>query len=445
MRLLALYSFAEEKSLLYISDSLTYLQVANNVIHHGIFSMEIPAPLIDGSAATTSFIPHPDNFRTPLYPLFLIPFILLKTSLYVPVVVQSVILSAAMVLFYLLGRRLVPEPVAALATIALAFEPFGALIGAQIMTESLFLIWFILSVLYLLLAIKEHSPRYLLIGAGLLGLAAITRPVAFYLGILIIPIAALFMGLKTHWKKGLLAVTLFCLVASPWLYYNFFIIKTTEFSSLSSFDLYAYHGKYFDLWRASRGADPGDRLPFIDLNTVNATFDGRAIPLLKSTGLAYIKAHPIEYLWYHLLRLPALYTDSGYSSLLNGVPFLHLNFDSVTGGVFDGLVWSRPKTTLATLRHQPVLISLLGADLLFVIITLLAAAHPLIYFRRFRQWPRELLLVLALLIVYTGLASPIGGARLRIPVNFFLFLLAFHSLWLIRTQPTNLEKINSSV
>ena len=60
LRLFVLWSFDSEKSLLYVADSLTYLQTAKNMLEHGVYSMEI------------SDAPHPDNFRSPLYPAFLL-------------------------------------------------------------------------------------------------------------------------------------------------------------------------------------------------------------------------------------------------------------------------------------------------------------------------------------------------------------------------------------
>ena len=418
MRLAALSSFSEEKSLLYISDSLTYLQVAQNVISHGVFSMEI-----------MTNAPHPDNFRTPLYPLFLIPFVLAKTSLYTIVIVQNILFAAAMVGFYLLSRRLVSDQVAAIATILFSLEPMTALISSQIMTEPLFTSLFVIGILLLALAVKEKNQRFILIAAAILGLSALAKPVALYIAVVIIPLTAVFMNIKKYWKSALLGWAIFFITITPWIYYSLFIIKTHEFSSLGSFDLYAYHATYFDAWRADHGALTTDRLPELDLMMVNRTFDARPIALLKSTGLHYIQAHFSEYLFYHILRLPQLYTDSGASNILNGLPFIP-HFDLVQGKYFYEFDPLRPLAIFQQFAKQPALLILFFADTLFILITILAFLQPVIFYQKKKVWNIPLLIIIAVLIGYTILASPIGGARLRIPVNFFLFLLATDTVFI---------------
>lgn len=369
--------------------------------------------------------PHPDNFRTPLYPLFLVPFVAAKTNLYTPVIIQNLIFALGLIGYYLLSRRLFPNPIALLATAAIGIEPMTALISSQVMTEPLFTTLFTISILCLAVAARESRPKFLIAGATLLGLSALTKPVALYIGV-IIPITILLMGLKQYWKQGLLALTAFFIVISPWAYYSKFIIKTNEFSSLGSFDLYAYHGVYFDTWRAERGAT--DRLPELDLNQVNNTFDARPIALLKSIGIGYIKSHFGEYLAYHTVRLPYLFLDSGLSNIANGLNVPGIHFDLVDGKYFYRLEVSHPIQTVRQFTHNPNLLLLLVPDLLWGLLAVFAFINPIIQYRLLKRWPKESLIIVAVLLGYTILASPIGGARLRIPINFLLFIVAFDSL-----------------
>lgn len=414
VRLAALSSWAEEKSLFYVSDSHTYVQVAKNLLAHGIYSMEL------------SDTPHPDNYRTPLYPLFLLPFVAAGISYYVPVVVQTMLAGAGMVLIFLISRPMFPRPVALLSALAFAVEPFTALISAQLMTEPIFLMFFIPSILLLARFITTPQSRLLLGGSALLALSALTRPVAFYLFICI-PLAAFLSRVPGWYKKALAGLGLFFLIISPWLIFITTQVKTLAYSSLSSFDIYAYHATYFDRWRAERGANADDRLPVIDLKIINETFDARPIPLIKSVGSAYLEKHWDEYAFYHVSRIPRLFTDSGYASIMNGLPFAGVQYDSSSGGFLDELT----KTgfgALGRIRQQPFFLFLLVADLLFVLITLLALGNPLAHFKTTRTVPKDRLLLLFIVLIYSVLASPIGGARLRIPLNFLLFLLALDTV-----------------
>jgi len=411
MRLLAIYFFAGEKSLLHVSDSLTYLQVAKNIINHGAYSMEV------------SSTPHPDNFRTPLYPLFLLPFVFLKTSLYYPVIFQNIIFSLAIALFYLLTRRLVSPAIALVSSLLYALEPFTALISGQIMTEPLFTSFFVTALLIFVLYIKEKKNHLLYLATTLLALSALTRPVAFYLGI-IIPGAIMLTrtAIKKAAMAGLLACSLYLAILSPWMIFITTKVHTLDFSSLSSFDLYAFHGKYFDEWRKRHNPALTDTLPLLDLSVINNTFDARSIYLLKSVGFNYLQTHFFEYTLYHFLRLPNLYTDSGYASILNGVPGAPAYFGWVEGGVLEELI-ANPRASINLFFHRPINLLPLIADLFFVLIATLALSSPFIHFLRHRAWPPAYLFLTFVLLIYTFLASPIGGPRLRIPINPILFFL----------------------
>lgn len=419
IRLLALYSFAGEKSLLYISDSLTYLQVGKNLLTHGVYSMEV------------SPTPHPDNFRTPLYPLFLIPFIWLKSSLYLPAIIQNILMSFGILVFLFFSQKIFSRTEAVLAAAFFALEPFTALISSQIMTEAIFVPLFLLSLFFIALYIEQKKRAYLLWGAALLAMAALTRPIAFYF-FLTIPVAVWLAEkqLKVFLKNSALSLAIFFLVVSPWLFFNLTILKTTEFSSVADMQFYAYHGRMFDTWRHEHGAGASDSLPILDLHAINDTFDARAIPPLKSTGLTYIKKHLSEYLIYHFIRLPSLYTDSGYASILNGLPFLKFNYDTVTGGFFDQLASGNILKTLSLVKQQPFFLILFAADLFFVLMAVLCFLNPLFQYLAHKKISTFTWWLLFVLLAYTLISSPIGGARFRIPIDPLLFIMAANSLFL---------------
>lgn len=415
LRMTALASFESERSLYYVSDSYTYLQVAKNLLHHGVYSMEM------------SQTPHPDNYRTPLYPFFLIPFVFLKASPYIPVILQSLIMSLTGVAVYLLGKRIFSERAAFIAAFMTSLEPFSALISAQLMTEAIFTPLFVSALLCLAVSIVTRNTKDLLLGSLLLSLAALARPVAFYL-FPAIPIAALLAtGKQIEWKRVGAGLGLFFLIVSPWLLFITLTVRTMHFGSVSSFDLYAYHGRYFDAWRAARDPD-ANRLPEIDLSPINDTLDARMIPKIAAVGKKYIFSHLSEYLIYHTMRLPALYTDSGYAMILGGLPFIQLQFDPVKGGGIDLLLRTGPGAFFKEISTQPILLLLTAADLFFVLIALFAFFNPLWYKQARNERFLAALFLTSILALYTFLASPIGGARFRIPIDPLLFLLGTDTL-----------------
>lgn len=394
MRLLALFSFAGEKSLLYVNDSQTYLQTAKNILEHGVYSMEI------------SDTPHPDNFRTPLYPLFLLPFVWLKTSLYIPAMIQSLIMSFGAGLVFWLGQKIFNRRVAIISATLSALEPLGSLFSAQIMTEAIFTTLFILAILFLGLYLKTQTRRSLFIGSALLALSALARPIAFYL-FLILPLAVYMT--KNNWrvkiKTMLVSLGLFFLITSPWLYFIVFKAHSYSFSSIIGMQLYEYHGRYFDEWRAEHGAPANDRLPYVDLSPINNTLNAQAIPPVKTVGVTYIKAHFPQYLLFYFSRIPNLFIDSGYTTIINGI---------------------------APIKNWLLSTILFIASSFFIITSLLAVFNPLFYYKINHLRQREKIFLIIVILLYTAIASPISVARFRIPINPFLFLLAIDSVFLLR-------------
>ena len=168
--------------------------------------------------------------------------------------------------------------------------------------------------------------------------------------------------------------------------------------------VYEYHGRYFDEWRAKHGAPANDRLPEIDLSPINNTLNAQAIPPVKAVGLAYLKAHFPEYLLFYFSRMPNLFIDSGYSTVING---------------------------LTLINGQALAVMLFLASSFFVIISLLALLNPLFHYKINRQWPKEKIFLIIVILLYTAIATPISAARFRIPLNFFLFLLAIDAVFIL--------------
>ena len=408
LRLFVLWSFDSERSLLYVADSLNYLQTAKNMLAEGIYSTEI------------SQTPHPDNFRTPFYPAFLVPFVYLKTSLYLPALAGAILMSLAAVFVFIFGKKIFDRKIAAGGAFLFALEPVGAIISSQIMAEALFMLFFVPAVFELGVYVKSGRRRELFLGALFLALSALVRPVAIWFFILI-PIVILLAGLnRKNLKNFLLALLIFLGVLSPWLFYNVFILGTWGFYSQSDKALYLYHAKLFSEWLGEPEA-----LRLVDYEeALNKNFDMRIIPEMKQAALELILSRPFEYARFHLAKTYRLFSDSGFVNVLNGLPFISLHYDAASGGLLES-------GDFPALREKPLLAVLLLADLAIVLISILALLNPF-FARKFSDENyKPKLFFVSIIVVYALLASPIGGPRLRIPINPLLFLLALDSLRLL--------------
>ena len=176
-------------------DSATYLVPAANIANHGEFSSSPAAPFTA------------ETFRTPGYPFFLSLFFRdgvprVGAVLWVQVFLGA--LSAAVL--FAAGVRLWGRTAPALwAGLCLAVDFVTVLYGAFVLTETLFLLFLLLA--FWALAGSLERPRPLLLtAAGLgLGLAALVRPVGFFLFLAVAPVLAVSWRRRgVPWRRPLL-------------------------------------------------------------------------------------------------------------------------------------------------------------------------------------------------------------------------------------------------
>ena len=212
-------------SAFFSTDTSGYLEPGRNLLLHGRF-------ISDGI---------PELFRTPGYPLFLA-----ITSLAGPIaaVVANVILSVfSVLLVWRLGRTAFGEERIALGAAWLfAFEPLSVAHSILLLSDTLFLALFLLSLEHLAEFLRSRRLR-LLATAGLwLAAATFVRPVTYYLPV------ALALGLivvlardsNLRWKAP--AVLLVCVLPwlAAWQIRNWVEAGYGGFSSITDENLYFY-------------------------------------------------------------------------------------------------------------------------------------------------------------------------------------------------------------
>jgi len=142
-------------------DSATYLTPAQNLLHGRGFTGELG---------------FPETIRTPVYPLFLIPFIAATASLAPIVVVQHLMNVALVIAIYLFARRRFHRFVAVVAAIIFAIDTPTIHYANKVLTETLFTAG-LFAILWLLSRTKST--------AILTSLLVLLRPLAiFYFAIL---------------------------------------------------------------------------------------------------------------------------------------------------------------------------------------------------------------------------------------------------------------------
>ncbi len=206
----------------YRGDAAGYYNLAYNLNTFHTFSKDIYADPRTGRALP----PPPDAYRTPLYPLFLMPFVHTPPNPHVfnrVALWQALMGTAAVLLLFLLMRRLTGTLPALAAAAFAAISPHLVNVSMFMLTETLFGFLVLLSLLAFALHYRERRwflPGLLLSGA-LVGLAALTRPILEFFPLALMLVLAVSYPRREALKGAAAVVLGFALVWSPWIARNY--------------------------------------------------------------------------------------------------------------------------------------------------------------------------------------------------------------------------------
>ncbi|MBF0140317.1 MAG: hypothetical protein HQL74_08555 [Magnetococcales bacterium] len=219
-------------------DAWQYFHYAVNLVRSGVYSKD--------PSLQTGEPPRPDAFRSPGYPLFLVPFaaMTMDPSLILDRVVtaQAWISGVAIVLLFGIARSVLPTSLALLAALLTAVTPHLITMNHYLLSES----WYTFLLLAALLAMGWGRPwwSWLLVGM-FLGMAGLVRPI-------LLPFVGC-MALGIAWHKDfperrnrvLSLVFGFCLLVFPWALRNKIVLGTFGDDTLAIHT--TAHGMYPDL------------------------------------------------------------------------------------------------------------------------------------------------------------------------------------------------------
>jgi 4-amino-4-deoxy-L-arabinose transferase-like glycosyltransferase len=258
--------------------------------------------------------------RAPLYPIFLsLPIRAIGPSTEVTVLVQHLLGLGCVVLVYLLGAVTFNRPTGLLAALGVAINGSMLLMEHTINAEALFTPLLLSALLLFLLATRSGRLALFACAGLILGLSALTRPVAQ--AILPLFIAAAFFQPRAWWPR-LAAVGLVCigflLIIMPWVLRNRALYGVTAISGGAGdslverihrhdlgFDFHDRSGTDLDsddAWVRARiyqlGEDPGRGVTRIR-EVVQAEFqltDAQADLAMRAAALHVIQQQPGYYL-----------------------------------------------------------------------------------------------------------------------------------------------------
>ncbi len=216
----------------YTLDTESYLITARKLIESGQFTNSV----------------QPEIFRTPGYPLLLIPGILLGQQELVAIFIQIMLSCFTIFLIYKIALAIWGESkIATFCALLYAVEPVSILWLTMLMPETLFTALITLFMYLLIKYFTEKSWKYLLCAAITLAASIYVRPIGYYLPLLIA--AILLIGSLTTIQKNKILIIhacVFFLVAMGsvgiWQVRNYVKTGYSGFAAVSDYNLYCYNG-----------------------------------------------------------------------------------------------------------------------------------------------------------------------------------------------------------
>jgi Dolichyl-phosphate-mannose-protein mannosyltransferase len=297
--LLAVSLVRNGSSVLFQPDTVSYLDPGRNLVLHGRF-------IADGV---------PDLVRTPGYSLFL--GITSLAGLPAAGAANAIVSALTVILVWRLGRTVFGDDRIALgAAWIFAFEPISVAFSIALLSETLFLVPFLISLERLAEFLRGHRLRVLAVAGLWLAAATFVRPITYYLPI------ALALGLLLalarvpglRWKAPAVLLISVLPWLAAWQVRNWVETGYRGFSSISDINLYFFdaadvkarleHRGFSGLQRelgfvGVSGRDGQSYLypPYLALHPEQAGWSqGQRLAFMHSEGLRIIQAHYGTYL-----------------------------------------------------------------------------------------------------------------------------------------------------
>ena len=208
-------------------DTATYTKPAESMLH--------------GSFSTDGL---PEIFRTPGYPLLLMPALALGHLELIAILENILLATLSAWLIWKIVSYLLPDSRAAMwAVLLYCLEPMGLLQAEKILTETAFTATLLLFIWTVVRFLRQANYGKIAYAALVLGCATYLRPVAVYLGVWLVPVF-LFFPRPLAWRQRITGAILFPVMLgfslAPWIIRNAKVADYRGFSATGDVDLYFY-------------------------------------------------------------------------------------------------------------------------------------------------------------------------------------------------------------
>lgn len=382
-----------------------YIRGAQNLVNHGIFSLNTNAPFM------------PDAYRTPLYTLMVAAALWLKLPLITLIIFQNILAGVVGMLVYGIGIFLFSSKrIAVFAALATMFEPLVFHWNSLLMSDYVFTAFF-MAACYTFLVKRYYSFGLLM------GLATLTRPLSLYFPPVFI-LTAIVISYCEHknlayvpWRKFIVSAMIFLVVLFPWMLRNKLVFNTWQLTSAFWYNMYGIVLKNFAL--ENNITFPELSVPAGYPNPQDFMYDFANVPFYKKTFYDIMLAHPYAYFRYHAgLSVKSLFVNY-YDNFIEYV--LKAKFPDLFAGI-----WGRVAGTIYYMLWLGWI-----AVYSFVVVS--------IFDKRGREWLGAFVFIIFFIALTHGVSGLYGLdiSRFFMPVAPFMFLFAGSGARVVRKYLEN--------
>ncbi len=417
IRLTLLASVWNAPDRLLTPDSHGYLELSDNLAREASFHRDA----------------RPEIFRTPGYPLFLVPVILFEDAGWRLVALGQIFLDVLLVyLTFLLGVLLCDERVGLWAAAFQSVAVVSAVASVRVLSDGLFAFLLILSILLLVHHFKTSKWWSLLSAAALTAVSCYVRPVGLMFSVL--ALAVLLLRTK-RFRRSAAFAGIVLLAISPWIVRNCVVADYVGFSSFAGDSLYYFGVSEVHAELEQKDPETVRSQMRSAQERLSRTFGPERTPGAgardrRSQALSLIRQHPWIYARTHLRGSAAFFLPA-ISDVLEII--------GLTAGQRGTLDVLHREGIWAAIRHYLdgrtwLLLLCIPAGMILLIkyalVALCAAARV-----RFRMGPGGWLIFITI-IAFALIGGAAATSRFRVPVAPLLSLAAAAGIVL----PLNLAK-----
>lgn len=404
IRLVPFFFTFENTSRFFLLDSYEYNILGENIIQHGYYTP-------NGG--------EPGLRRSPCYPLYLAgvyKFFGVKPA--IALFLQIIISGFIPIFIYMNANLLFSRNVAKIASVVSIFEPVSIIYVNIFLSETLFVVFLLLSTYFLFKSLKHKSTTAFILSGITAGIATYLRPVMLY-----IPFVYAFIYIVVSWLPfkdrlkyaiGILIITV--IIVLPWIARNYIVDGYKGFCSIQDINLYYY-----------RAAGVVSDMEHVPLKEIQDRFKS-AIPAGFSLANEYqfMRDKAVKIITHHVFTYLKVMLKGSVNMLLSPERYAVFKLAGIKPRLL-GVMWQGHSVheAIRLLLSDPFIVSsVVIYQLLFTVIVGLCVLIGIVIITG-EGFIKEFLILFFIIAYFIVIsAGPEAEPRFRLPVLPYLIIIA---------------------